>query len=96
MGANPSIRFIGDDLPVTNISWFDAIEYCNRRSQREGLESVYTINESDKFENEINRDNYRTVTWNRNANGYRLPTELFYYFKINELLVRSTKRVFIE
>ena len=47
---------------AVNISWFDAIEFCNRLSLREGLEPAYIINGTD-------------VTWNRNANGYRLPTE---------------------
>jgi formylglycine-generating enzyme required for sulfatase activity len=61
MGTNPS-RFKGDNLPVEQVSWYDAVEYCNKRSQKEGLTPAYTINETN-------------VTWNRNANGYRLPTE---------------------
>jgi len=65
MGANPS-HYKSDNLPVESVSWFDAVEYCNRRSQREGLTPVYTIRGT---------GNNRTVTWNRNANGYRLPTE---------------------
>jgi formylglycine-generating enzyme required for sulfatase activity len=61
MGTNPS-GFKEDYLPVDSVSWFDAVEYCNRLSQREGLTPTYTVNGEN-------------VTWNRNANGYRLPTE---------------------
>lgn len=61
MGANPSDTK-GDDLPVTNITWYDAIEYCNKLSQAAGLTPCYTVSGT-------------TVTWNKAANGYRLPTE---------------------
>jgi formylglycine-generating enzyme required for sulfatase activity len=61
MGYNPS-EFGGDDLPVEKVSWYEAVEYCNARSWNEGLTPAYTINGEH-------------VTWNRNANGYRLPTE---------------------
>ena len=60
-GENPS-NFVGEDLPVENVTWLDAVRYCNARSEREGLEPVYTIDG-------------QTVTWNRGADGYRLPTE---------------------
>ncbi len=60
-GENPS-SFSGEDLPVENISWLDAVKYCNARSEREGLTPAYTVEESD-------------VTWDRGADGYRLPTE---------------------
>jgi len=65
MGTDPS-HYKGDNLPVENISWFDAIEYCNRLSQREGLMPAYTIRGT---------GNDRTLRWNSRANGYRLPTE---------------------
>jgi formylglycine-generating enzyme required for sulfatase activity len=66
MGTNPSY-FRGDNLPVENVSWFDVIEYCNRRSQREGLTPVYS-------------DQGINITVNWNANGYRLPTEAEWEF----------------
>jgi formylglycine-generating enzyme required for sulfatase activity len=66
MGTNPSSIKGGDNLPVENVSWYDAVEYCNALSRKEGLTPAYTISGSG--------DN-RTVTWNLSANGYRLPTE---------------------
>ena len=61
MENNPS-NFKGDNLPVENLSWYDAIAYCNARSEAENLTPVYTVDGE-------------SVTWNREADGYRLPTE---------------------
>lgn len=60
MGTNPSC-FEGDNNPVECVSWYDAIEFCNALSEYHGYEPVYTRNGS-------------SVTWNENANGFRLPT----------------------
>lgn len=65
MGSNPS-QFNGDSLPVENVSWHDAVAYCNARSVAEGLNPAYVISGT---------GNARSVAWNRDANGYRLPTE---------------------
>ncbi len=55
-------------MPITNISWQQAILFCNWLSSRENLDYAYDITRDEKahiFE----------VTCNFEANGYRLPTE---------------------
>jgi len=55
------------DLPVERVSWFDAVGFANALSVQAGLVPVYTVSGT-------------TVTWNRGANGYRLPTEAEWEF----------------
>ncbi|UMP07370.1 SUMF1/EgtB/PvdO family nonheme iron enzyme [Amycolatopsis sp. EV170708-02-1] len=47
-------------LPLVDVSWQDALLFCNTLSEREGLNPAYEPASS---------------TWDRSANGYRLPTE---------------------
>jgi formylglycine-generating enzyme required for sulfatase activity len=58
-----------ENFPMTQVDWFDAITYCNRRSVAEGFTPVYNLNSENPDEWD------RMVTWDKTANGYRLPTE---------------------
>ena len=61
MGSNPS-NWKCDNLPVEQVSWYDAVEFCNKKSRKEGLTPCYS-------------GSGKSITFNFNANGYRLPTE---------------------
>ena len=62
MGNNPS-HFEGDNLPVENISFREAIIFCNKLSVKEGYQEIYTITDD-------------LILWNEKAKGYRLPFEI--------------------
>jgi formylglycine-generating enzyme required for sulfatase activity len=68
---------VGDNYPMYYVSWYEVIEYCNKRSVKEGLTPAYAIDKTrSDGSNGNGNDNVKwMVTWNRNANGYRLPTE---------------------
>lgn len=62
---------------VKNVTWYDAILYCNRRSVAEGLTPCYASNGSKDaitYAKAI-RTEFPNVTCDWSANGYRLPTE---------------------
>ena len=56
--------------PVRNLTWHDAVKFCNARSEQENLQPVYAGN------GEIYRSGVATPVANPEANGYRLPTEI--------------------
>jgi formylglycine-generating enzyme required for sulfatase activity len=59
MGTNPS-RWKGGDNPVEQLRWSDAVKFCNKRSETEGLKPCYDL---------------ATLKCDFTADGYRLPTE---------------------
>ncbi|MFI6321795.1 formylglycine-generating enzyme family protein [Nonomuraea sp. NPDC050556] len=54
LAAHPVTR---EDVPVTEVSWLDAVEYCNRLSRDEGLRECYGDGEWDRA-----ADGYRLPT----------------------------------
>ena len=86
MGTNPS-QFSGyPNRPVERVSWFKAIEYCNRRSIQEGLTPCYSYSSYGTNPDNwpagwnTNENNHTNVSCNWSANGYRLPTEMEWMF----------------
>lgn len=67
MGNNPSSNK-SNQYPVESVSWFDAVELCNKLSQMNKLKPAYIVMD--------NKD----VTWDQKADGYRLPTEAEWEF----------------
>ena len=61
MGENPSYAK-GGRLPVESITWYEAVLFCNRLSEINGLEKVYSIDGT-------------SVSADHSKSGYRLPTE---------------------
>jgi hypothetical protein len=53
---------VGSTCPIYYVSWYEAIEFCNNKSKREGLTPVYIINGKE-------------ISIKEGADGYRLPTE---------------------
>jgi sulfatase modifying factor 1 len=75
MGYNPSaFKENGAKKPVEQVTWFDAVMYCNKLSQLVGKTPHYLISDIKYHDNNQNIES-ADVEINQNANGFRLPTE---------------------
>lgn len=67
------IRGVSSNHPVHNVTWYDAVKWCNARSEREGREPAYYSSPAAGVyrQGQIDLQN-ASVEWNA---GFRLPTE---------------------
>ena len=67
------------NYPVESVNWYDAIFFCNKLSEKEGLQPVYAVDGKTsvrKWGYKPHNDDkiYAEITQNIFADGYRLPT----------------------
>ena len=67
----------GKLMPVEDVTFYDAVEFCNKLSQKAGLECAYEMSDVErKYDKDTEYSHIvdATVEWNKGANGFRLPT----------------------
>jgi len=63
-------RGTGNNYPVTNVNWYEALKWCNARSEMEGKTPVYKLSNGAVY-----RAGFEVPVVNALADGYRLPSE---------------------
>ena len=77
---NNESSFKGDNKPVEYVTWWQALEYCNKLSEKYGLEPVYDLSKSTQgilmIKELDGKTVYPDVANFKNTEGFRLPTEV--------------------
>lgn len=63
------------DYPTAIISWYDAVKWCNAKSEKDGFTPVYYVDGKVYRSGSFGSTGSDAVVCNTAANGYRLPTE---------------------
>ncbi len=74
MKFNPSVNR-GSNLPVENITWYDAVCFCNELTRAAMTEEDMCYTVTDIVRNAKGSIISAKVEWDRTKKGYRLPTE---------------------
>jgi sulfatase modifying factor 1 len=73
MGFNPSHFGNVSKGPVEGVTWFDAVLFCNARSNRDRMDSLYAFSAKTMVGESCT--GLTDLVINYSGNGYRLPTE---------------------
>jgi len=79
-GVNPTLHPGNEQRPIDNVSWFDAVLYCNALSKRDGLDAVYAYSDVKKNPTNNQVTDLPGLALDIKKNGYRLLTSAEYEF----------------